>query len=126
MLLVDKDMSKYIRFPTGTRFGWLVLLVLTFTIASLEDAIFPHNGLLGHILGLLGIVAFLACIIEFFDHLLGGESGSITDSIMSINLKHLLIRDKKRTWYQFARQSLMVGFGLLAIIILVIIVGASL
>jgi hypothetical protein len=124
MLLLSKYMRKYIRFPTGTRFGWLGFLVFVIVIASLEDVAFQYsNGVLGRILGLLGIVAFLACMIESIDHLLGGESGSITDGFM--NLKQLIISDKKRSLFQIVQQSLMVGFGILAFAILVFIVGAS-
>src|SRR2546426_6058 len=97
-------MRKFIRFPTGARFGWLGLLVLTIAIAALSDFFFTFNGILGRIFGLLGMAAGIACLLEL---LLPKDSGD------TISLKNAVRKFKHQSWLERVKTGLLILFAII-------------
>ncbi len=109
-------MLMRLRFPTRTRFGWLVLLILAVAIAGIEDEVFQVNGILGRVIGVIGVVVGTAGIIEFVDHFSAsphkGEEKTESPATQGIRER------TKYTWIQRIQRLTMVILAVLLSIIL--------
>jgi hypothetical protein len=63
-MILIKNMARFLRFPTGSRFGWLVLFSLSMLFAGLEDTFSSRSLLLDRLFQFLGVLFFIAFIYD--------------------------------------------------------------